>query len=1228
MEHPGNRAPALPARAALVVLAVVAAMLSTVPSARAQTTPKLTITPGPAVAEGTAAAFTITASSAPASNLTVNLWVSDASGGGDFVASGNEGAKTATIASGQTSVTYSVPTVGDSVKESSGSVQVLLKTGTGYSFEGYPRDRAGVVVKDDDGPPTVAVTLSGDSAAIAEAGGAKTLTVALDADLADGVKVWAPLFLGYSTATAGVDFTLAGTAATGVSYQRLDTVRPYVVFTGGTGASRTATITLTATQDSIDEGDAESVQVEYLSGEAFISTAATLTVATGHIVGFDITDDDAAPTTGSASNPVVSVASGSKVTEGSAATFTVTVAPAPSSNLTVSYNVSEGRGDYVASGDEGDKTVAISSGSTSATVTVNTAADSTDEPDGSVTLTLGTGTGYQVASSPNHAATVSVDDDDATTVVLSAASGDIQEGQAKEVTATLGRALDAVAGESATVPLDLRGGAAGCGADYEIKALPVRQAHFTLTEGCGTNAEIRLRGGFGDDRVAKFLVRAKPDSVAEGTGETVTIAWDSANTSSSALGGGITPSGTATFKITEAARPTVSVAAVAVVDEQSYEGPNAKASFRVTVDAAPAAALTVRLAISQKGQFVAAADLGSGKTVVIPAGSTSAVYEVALVDDNVDELDGAVVATIEAHSAYTVGSRNSAERVVQDDEITTVTLSLDTAAIAETGGAKQVTVSLSRKLLAGERIQHEMTHAGTATCGTDYAFKPPSPDPPGLDVQYLGCNHSFMVTFDGNDDPSMTSQSVTFTLEATSDSIGEGAHETVIINHKKPGARLVSGVNSGGPRRTVVQGQPQRRVNLEALGGPFTFNITDDDTTTTTTLPTTLPVVSVSGGSAVNEGAAASFTVSASPAPSASLTVRLTVSQSGSFVAPGLLGAKTVTIAGGQASAVHTVATQDDNTDEPDGSVTVVLASGSGYTVAASPNHRASVTVRDDDAPIRTPRSPTPRVGPRGPSSTVPPATTTTVAPQRFARLVANADGVAEYMPKHSACTGAARRSAGFDDVTGPALQAAVDCLAYYGITLGTSAGEYSPDRVVTRAQMALFLVRAAAVAGVELPAPGDAGFTDLGGELPAVRRAVSRLAQLGVARGVTPEEFSPRSPVTRLQMALFLYRLFKLAPNGPDGFNVGIVFSSEGSFEDLPAGDEPARAVRALFETGVTNGTSAGRFDPDAPVTRAQMALFLTRILALTKAAPPRQMRRRPGGSAEPHSDLRRRAP
>ncbi|MDE0471322.1 MAG: T9SS type A sorting domain-containing protein, partial [Ekhidna sp.] len=114
--------------------------------------------------------------------------------------------------------------------------------------------------------------------------------------------------------------------------------------------------------------------------------------------------------------PVVTIAAGtSPVTEGTEAAFTLTAAPAPMTNLTVSLSVTEAAGsDFVASADKGMKTVTIpaASGNVTMTYTVATVNDDTDEENGSVTVTVADGSGYTVGTPSEASVTVNDDDDE------------------------------------------------------------------------------------------------------------------------------------------------------------------------------------------------------------------------------------------------------------------------------------------------------------------------------------------------------------------------------------------------------------------------------------------------------------------------------------------------------------------------------------------------------------------------------------------------------------------------------------------------------------------------------------------------------------------------------------------------------------------------------------------------------------------------------------------------
>ena len=88
------------------------------------------------------------------------------------------------------------------------------------------------------------------------------------------------------------------------------------------------------------------------------------------------------------------------------------------------------------------------------------------------------------------------------------------------------------------------------------------------------------------------------------------------------------------------------------------------------------------------------------------------------------------------------------------------------------------------------------------------------------------------------------------------------------------------------------------------------------------------------------------------------------------------------------------------------------------------------------------------------------------------------------------------------------------------GITNGTSADEFSPDAVVTRAQVVTFLWRAA-----DCPEDdAESAFTDVA-EDAYYAEAVNWAADNGIAFGTAEDTFSPENGCTRSQSVTFLYR-------------------------------------------------------------------------------------------------------
>jgi hypothetical protein len=115
-----------------------------------------------------------------------------------------------------------------------------------------------------------------------------------------------------------------------------------------------------------------------------------------------------------------------------------------------------------------------------------------------------------------------------------------------------------------------------------------------------------------------------------------------------------------------------------------------------------------------------------------------------------------------------------------------------------------------------------------------------------------------------------------------------------------------------------------------------------------------------------------------------------------------------------------------------------------------------------------------------------------------------------------------------FDDVGANDFAAAfIEQFFADGITSGCGGGNYCPNASVTRAQMAVFLLRAKHGAAYVPPAA-----TGVFADVPVGSFADSWIEQLaleGITSGCGGGNYCPNDPVTRAQMAVFLVRAFGL---------------------------------------------------------------------------------------------------
>ena len=234
-------------------------------------------------------------------------------------------------------------------------------------------------------------------------------------------------------------------------------------------------------------------------------------------------------------------------------------------------------------------------------------------------------------------------------------------------------------------------------------------------------------------------------------------------------------------------------------------------------------------------------------------------------------------------------------------------------------------------------------------------------------------------------------------------------------------------------------------------------------------------------------------------------------------------------------------------------------------------------------------------------------------APAGAAAIETGDDNEAEpsVKPTFSACVGDATDDHGFTDLgTLDAAAQDINCLAYYGITTGTTAETFDPNSNVTRSQMALFLSRAAGVMGVGLMG-GDmpADFNDIAELGESRQNAITSLARNGILAGRGDMTFDPLSDITRAEMAAALVNLLRKANSS--------LFNQDGSL-DVDADDldhfadsratVPApvdTAISYAYELGITTGRADATFGPNDGVPRRNMASFIVRTMAHTNTRP-----------------------
>lgn len=157
------------------------------------------------------------------------------------------------------------------------------------------------------------------------------------------------------------------------------------------------------------------------------------------------------------------------------------------------------------------------------------------------------------------------------------------------------------------------------------------------------------------------------------------------------------------------------------------------------------------------------------------------------------------------------------------------------------------------------------------------------------------------------------------------------------------------------------------------------------------------------------------------------------------------------------------------------------------------------------------------------------------------------------------------------------------------GVMWGCAVGQFCPDDVITRGQLASVV---AGLMAAPFTAPSRASFTDVPTS-SSIFAGVEEVAAAGVITACGSGRFCPNDPVSRAAGATFVRRARGLA---------NVSSSATPSFVDVASSHWAFGGIEALYRAGHLSGCSASprRYCPDDGMTRAQAAVVLARAFGL----------------------------
>jgi hypothetical protein len=627
-----------------------------------------------------------------------------------------------TIPEGQTSATFPITVINDTTDEPNETVVVTMGTPTNATRGATTTHTLTIEDNDEAVPATPSVQWSATTQSSGEGVATVNLTVQLSAASTQDVTV--PFTVSTSgTAATPADFTVSAS--------------PLVIPAGQLSRS----ITLTVVDDALDEAN-ETVIVNLGT-----PTNATQGANTVHTLTIQDNDDAAAP------NVSFTTIGQSNLESVTTVTVTAQLSGMSGQTVTVPFTVGAGTATSPADYTISASPITIAPGQLTGTATITVVDDTTDEPNETVIVNMGTPTNGSQGALTTH--TVTIEDNDAAaalpTVSWSAATQTNLEGvTAVTVTAQLSAALP---GQSVVNPFTVTGTAENPG-DFTVSTSPL-----TIPAGqtSGTVTITVVNDAVDEPNETVIVTMGAPTNATAGatTVHTVTISNDDA-----------APGGPPTVSWSAASQTSAESVATVTVTAQLSGATNQPVTVPFLVGAGTA---------TNPGDYTI-----SASPLTIPAGQTTASLTITVVNDTTDEPNETVVVNMGLPVNATQGATTSHTVTITDDEAgPSVAFTAGSQTVAESGGTVTVTAQLSAATFQSVTVPFTVT--GTATGSTDYVI---SNSPLTIAAGGTTASVTLTVMEDGTDEPDET---VIVTMGVpTNATAGATAMHTVTITDNDP----------------------------------------------------------------------------------------------------------------------------------------------------------------------------------------------------------------------------------------------------------------------------------------------------------------------------------------------------------------------------------------------------------------------------------------------------------